>query len=241
MKTSNKVLWSFGAFVALVVIAMIIVSRIFVGGVLRESEGGERRPALSGGEWIDEIREVGVIETLELDGAWRAEISNGDDYTLRLQLPEEIEPYVHVSTSNAVLRLSMDAQTKLAEGEKIVAYITTPDLSRVKTRGVAEIHIREFDGDLLEIDGFGVLYVDAEDAAYERLRLSFDGVSTVELGRLPVNQAEVDMKGVSMVRLHLTGGRLTGSFDAIGELKYSGKVGRVDVDSGKLASVKRVD
>ena len=65
---------------------------------------------------------------------------------------------------------------------------------------------------------------------FDALMLDMSGAGNVDLGDVPVTDAEVDISGAGKVALRMAGGRLTGDISGAENLEYYGTVSEESVD-----------
>ncbi len=93
-------------------------------------------------------------------------------------------------------------------------------------------------------NGFDPADFDAsEDAARDLEPGAFhvSGAGNIDLGGVPVTNADIRVSGAGNIDLNMAGGKLTGSMSGAGSLDYVGTVSEQNVSSSGVVNIKRRD
>lgn len=71
------------------------------------------------------------------------------------------------------------------------------------------------------------------------MKLETEGAANVNLDASSVDNAVLDMAGVSQLKINLNGGSLSGRVRGVGNIRYTGAAGSVDLDTVALVKVSR--
>jgi hypothetical protein len=144
-----------------------------------------------------------------------------------LEGPQELLETLSVQMQGEALILRM---AKQREGKrKLSLEVTMPEMNRLQTKGVTEVSFERFDSKQLSIRSDGVSTVRGTESRVGALQLIGRGVSRVELAKVPVVKAVLDVRGVFNIDLTMDGGELEGSLKGVGEVRYRGKTSRLSI------------
>ena len=238
MRPSQKALVSVGVVLAGLIVVIALAGRV----ALSRSDAA----VLEAGRFSDrsDIRE---FDEVEVAGAWRVNLTRGDDWKVELPRADDRGDPVRVHVVGKRLRLG---RTTLARdgwrfarrqesGAPASVNIVMPELAALELKGGSRVVLSGFRGERLEIDVAGAARLKGRDARYEELDLSVAGASEVDFRGVEVTDARVELTGASDVALTLNGGVLSGSMVGAGRLEYHGTVAEERVAIAGIARVVR--
>ena len=236
MKPSQKALLSIGAVLVGVIVAVALAGRVALSG---------SQAAVIEGEEISRSTDLGAFDEIELSGAWRVDITRGDDFRIALPRGADRGKRVRMHVVGERLQLGRAAPDRdgwrFTGGEEAgppaTVDIVMPELAALEVRGGSRVALSGFRGERLEIDVAGAVRLEGRDARYEGLDLSVAGASSIDLRGVEVTDARVELTGASEVVLTMSGGVLSGSSAGAGILEYYGSVAEERVD---VAGITRV-
>lgn len=235
MKTSKIALLSLGGIVLGTVVVAAVVTRVVVGW------GGQVGD--DPGELTTASRDLTGFSSIEINGAWSVEVTQGDGWQVDLSYPENQLPAIDVSVNGERLILNGTRPESLFGGPdmQFSAAIVMPALEELDVSGSGRVWLSGFEGARLEIDVAGATRIIGEDGRYRALELSVAGASDIQFAEFVFTDANVDLAGASNLALTMDGGELTGSLAGAGRIEYAGTVSREAVDVAGFGWVGRAD
>jgi hypothetical protein len=201
-------------------------------------------PQLSG-ERATRTYDYADFRGVEVSGQWQVTIERGDDWRVAIEAPAEVIDDVSVLRQGDGDAVDLEGPWwlgELADGEApLQATITMPVLESVDITGTSITSISGFDGGTLSLDLAGAGQLRGSASRFDRLVLDMNGAVEVDLGDVPVTDAEVDISGAGNVTLRMAGGRLTGDVSGVASLEYSGTVSEESIDRSGMIRVRRRD
>ena len=147
------------------------------------------------GDIVQETREVGSFDTIELRGLGQIYVEFGDEEALEVSGEENLLRYIETYTEGGSLVIEIEDNRTLVPTEKLEYFITVVELKELDVSGLGDIELPSIETDSfrVEISGAGNIDVDALNADTLDVRLGGLGDLTVERGE--VNQLKVDISG----------------------------------------------
>lgn len=239
--TRNVFISVFG--IAAVVVAMGFGARAIVREVrdrIPERPRGEDREVTRTVDSSERAYEYRDFTSVESRGAWEVELTQGPSYTVTVTAPADAWDKIEVRARRETLVLDIDRPINLGDG-KVVARITTPELSRVATVGGAKILLADFQSEELRLDIDGAASIEARDVTVGRLDVDSDGASRIDFSEGRVENAEIRLDGAGLVKIVMAGGRLGGRIAGLGRVEYSGEIASQEIEVSGLSQVRRAD
>lgn len=232
MKTSNRILLLGLAAILVLITGTVVTARVTLNRIAEQV--GEIE--LSGN--IIE-REYGItgFHSLRIDGAWRVTVTEGGEYAVTVRGDRAVVDLMTVDLSGSELVFGT-RQGAAVISKDLEANVTMPSLEALRVRGGTDMRIRGFDLERLALRSEGAARIDADGLSVRELKIISAGAADIELGNARVRSANVNMEGASNVRLHMTGGSLTGRLQGVGILKYSGTIESESVIVEGIGSVE---
>jgi hypothetical protein len=230
MKTSNKIL-----------LAILIVLLISITGIIITSRIMVNRAAPATGEfWSDELTSQELnfdnFNTLKIQGVWRINVRQGDEFAVRLEYPDELAERVTVNQHSSELFLEYDTRG-LSHKSAIRAEIVMPNLTGIEAIEGTSLSLDNFDCPTLDIDITGAAEIKADNSSVTDLKVDCAGASHINFKNARVVNAKLDIKGASRVILTMDGGRLTGQAAGASSIVYYGNVTTQDIESSGAVSI----
>jgi hypothetical protein len=228
-------------------IAVWSVCGVFAGFILIFA--GFARIALSGveptssGEQISKSRDLTGFNGIEIEGSWRVNVIQGDEWQVDVSYPENREDDIEVYVRGDRLKLDHGSSGRWwgRNEQTIRADIVMPELEELELAGSSHLELSGFEGSRLEVDIAGAIFLEGRDGRYDELDLSVAGASKIDLQGIVVTDAEVDLAGASDVTLSIDGGELSGSLAGAGQIEYYGSVSDEDIEIAGFGRVNRVE
>jgi len=150
------------------------------------------------GNVVTEEREVGQIDTVELSGIGRLEITQGDSTSLTIEADDNVMQYIKTETVNDTLEISLRSRTfpfiTVDPSATMVYRLTVPNLSRVSLSGSGEVASSGFEADELEVEISGSGKLELTDLVVDRFVYDLSGSGKAVLSGTAERQ-EVTISG----------------------------------------------
>lgn len=180
------------------------------------------------------------FDSIRVDGKWEVDIEHSEEFFVELRIRTRKKDRTRLDVIDGTLVLGnfhtgdrRDRGISLRH-ERYEARIGMPALKSLKIEGMAQVDIRGFDEESLEvfIDGLGDVH--AHDSRTHMLTLRLDGLGHADLRGLESVDVRADIAGAGVVRLTMNGGSLEGSIDGLGVIRYRGPVSgeAIRIDGG---------
>ena len=228
-----------GVIVRRLVASLALVSALLLGGcTTMVSDGSGARG--SGRMASRDYAETG-FSALDIDSAFAVTVTQGDAFKVTVKTDDNLFDYVSVTQSGGTLRIAFDTHdVQSFRSTRQEATITMPSLTAVRLNGASRLNMVGFGPEAAfdaNLDGASTLSGEVRATEIKlqsngssrtdlagsgsSLALNADGSSTVELGRLALEQAAVALNGSSRATLAVTGS-LDYDLDGNSQLTYSG-------------------
>jgi hypothetical protein len=176
------------------------------------------------------------FNALIVDGIWRIDIKQGEQYSVKIQYPEYYEDEISITQKSNELIFKSDL-IRRSRG-LLYATITMPQLSAIEILEGSAISFEQFSCNYLSIRSAGAAKVKGSDSSIHDLDLFCDGAAHVNLRRSNVFNATVRLNGASRVSLTMTGGKLSGSSNGASSIVYYGEVSTQDIATTGAVSIQ---
>ena len=199
---------------------------------------GER---LSGGR-VNLTPALTDFTAVDVRGNWDVTITQGDDWSVALEIPTEFQDRFEARVVDGRLALGLEDKQQWfgnLDRDRFEAQITMPKLSGLSLSGASEVDFDGFDGDSLAITMSGAAEIDGTASRFDKLELAMSGAGDTDLSEVPVTDAEVTVSGAANVELNMAGGKLTGRMSGAGSLEYSGTVSEQSIATSGVVSISR--
>ena len=150
---------------------------------------------------------------------------------------QETVAAAEVSTDGARLAIHLDDYSEEDRSLRIV--ITAPTLAALTVAGAVDGRIVGLEAAQLTVVTKGASNLVFDGSTVGDLVLETEGAANVNLEASLVANAVLDMAVSSQLKINLNGGSLTGRVRGVGNIRYTGDVGSVDLDTVALVKVSR--
>jgi putative autotransporter adhesin-like protein len=227
----------------LIGLGCIVAALLLLALWVRFTSTGEALPPLSGQRATRSFGLTGFTK-VTASGQWQVTLVRGDEWSVEVSYPAELESGVDVRMEGGALALHYalkrswwsDFDSKDALG--MTARIVMPALEAVDMRGASSLDLAGFTGGRLAIDASGAISIDGRDSRYDALALKISGAGRTDLGGVTVTAARIDVSGVQTVALRMAGGALSGRVSGVSRIDYLGTVSSQDV---RASGVSRIE
>ena len=190
-----------------------------------------------GGPVVARQLEVSGFAEIKLRGAWKLQFTQASEYRVVLTGNQETVAAAEVSTDGDRLAIHLDDYSE--EDRSLRISIAAPTLAALTVAGAVDGRIVGLDAAQLTVVTRGASNLVFEDSTVGDLVLETEGAANVDLEASLVANAVLDMAGSSQLKINLNGGSLTGRVRGVGNIRYTGDVGSVDLDTVALVKVSR--
>jgi hypothetical protein len=246
MRKSQIAALSAIAAVVLIMVVAIVAARVIVAQLDSDEYRAEsRRPARSVDITSDDLGLSGFTR-IDARGTWEVTITQGQDWSVKLDYPDDIEDQLRVRVENDRLVLGYERSNRGwwqgfgggSRGRAVRADIVMPALESVDIAGASELTLAGFSGQELSVTASGAVDVDGRDSRYEKLTLIVSGAGDVNFGEVVVVDAQVILSGATDVTLNMNGGTLSGTLSGAGKVRYRGSVAEQRIVASGFTSVE---
>ena len=213
---TNRILATSGIVLVLLTAGIVVVIRVLPAPA---REGG-------GGPDVDRHIEVERFAAIELGGGWDLQFTHASDYSAVLIGDRELVDTAEVSTAGD-------------EDRTVRIMITAPAIEALTLAGAVNGTIVGLDAAELTVLSDGATNLVFEDSTIGDLTLQTAGAANIDLGDSLVENGVLDMSGASQLVINMNGGSLTGRVEGVGNVRYSGDVSSVDVDTDAIVRIRR--
>ena len=211
---TNRILATSGIVLVLLTAGIVVVIRV---APVRE---------VSGGPEVGRHIEVERFAAIELGGGWDLQFTHASDYSAVLIGDQELVDTAEVSTAGD-------------EDRTVRIMVTAPAIEALTLAGAVNGTIVGLDAAELTVLSDGATNLVFEDSTIGDLTLQTAGAANIDLGDSLVENGVLDMSGASQLVINMNGGSLTGRVEGVGNVRYSGDVSSVDVDTDAIVRIRR--
>jgi hypothetical protein len=204
---------------------------------------------------VDSEREVGAFDALDVGSGLQVSLAVGEASGVVVRADDNVQDLVVAEVEDGTLTLDVDGPVRDATLEATVT-VPADGLTSVALAGAAsltdtdpltssEISLslggaaRAFmvlDVGSLVVDAQGASVLNASGTA-QRLDVTAEGASTVQLGELSVPEATVTVRGASRAAVTVTE-QLVASASGASQITYGGDPGQVDDDADDTSRIR---
>ena len=224
---TKRVLATLGVVVVLLATGGAEETRVFAAP--SREDGGE--PV------VERPLEVGRFTAIELRGAWKLQFTPASEYRVVLAGDPEIIEAAKVSTDGDRLGIHLEEYSVQDRSLRIV--IAAPTLTALTVAGAVDGRIVGLDAAQLAVVTQGASNLVFEDSTIGDLMLNTEGAANIDLDASSVTNAVLDLAGASQLKINLNGGSLTGRVRGVGNIRYTGDAGNVDLDTAAAVKISR--
>jgi len=242
MKKSRTVLLSAAGALVGAIIIVAAMGRFGLSRLDPNAVDSRGRSGTASGPTVAQTYDLQGFRALDVEGAWRVSVSQGDEWQVRVDDPEGLEDEVEVTARGGELRLGRNRSGWWRRGDTpITADIVMPELVRLSSAGAIHLELSGFEGPRLELDIAGAVHLNGNAGAYDEINLSVAGASQIDLQGIVVTDARIDLAGASDITLTMNGGILSGSLAGAGSVDYYGSVAEQRVEIAGIGRISRLD
>jgi len=132
-----------------------------------------------------ESREVGSFEAIQLDGAGRLVITQGESNALQIEAEDNLLPYLESSVVGNTLKLGFQDnfwQRTLLPTEPITYSLVVTDLNALTFNGAGDLEMNQLATSELSITVNGASQVRINDLTADSLQIQINGTGSVDVG-----------------------------------------------------------
>ena len=146
-----------------------------------------------------------------------SKIKNAD---LQKQYKEKVKAVYRDGKLVIGLSGKITGASNLKAGERLEAYVSSPDLVKVTLEGVGSFHTDAINSDVFEIDNEGVGSVYVKDLLANKVSIDNEGVGNVTIDKLQADNLDIDNEGVGNVNIgKFKGGRMKIDNEGVGKVQ----------------------
>lgn len=143
------------------------------------------------GDVVEEIRQVGSFDEVQLSGIGNLYIKYGDEESLIVEAEENLMRYIETDIQTNKLIIDLGGGKIVLPTDDINFYLTVVELDSVSITGIGRIYLPEVNASRFDIlvSGAGALFIDELFA--DRLDVVLSGI-----GEIDIDSGEVDFQSV---------------------------------------------
>lgn len=234
MKLSNKILLSIYGFILVTILTFMITLKLNIGDAQAYTREVKRTA---------KVMSLDAFENIALTGEMYLEIKAGDDYSLTIEGYDEDDRNIGINpvVNNGVLEIDQSGNPDVNYGRSKLL-ITTPKVKKITLNNNAGISLIGFQLDSLQLN----VSLDAV-CKLNDVDLNFLSLVTKQNARIRANSSSfrhvlVDLDGESNCDFRdISADLIEGDIKHRSNLRFSGKVGQLNVKLDKAATVRKFD
>lgn len=177
-------------------LALFVVSLVLVISATACNETTFTGRRLRGnGVLVEETREIGSFNQLELSGLGRIYVEFGSEESLRIEAEENLIDLIETDTFGKRLEIGFDDRYSIEPTEDITFYLTVVSLESVSISGLGNIFLPEIETDSFKIYISGAGDVNIDELIADRLEAHLSGLGDVDIFDGEVRFQEVLISG----------------------------------------------
>lgn len=208
------------------------------------------------GNVIKQEREISSFTSIEVGGAFRVFLSQGDKVALTVEADENLMDVIKTTVIGNRLKITTDED--INDSEALNIYLTVTQLEEMEISGACKltcetkITVDEMDLDCsgatdvemklaakeLDLDFSGASHVDMFGSAGE-VSLDLSGASDLDALEFEVDELEADISGASHAQVFVKS-ELSVDLSGAASLKYKGEPRLVETDVSGAANLKKL-
>jgi hypothetical protein len=211
------------------------------------------------GDVVEESRDVGSFDEIQLSGIGNLYIEYGDEESLLIEAEDNLMRYIETDIIGRKLVIGFEENRSIQPTEDIDFYLTVVDLDGIAISGLGSINLPEVETDRFEIDISGAGDVSIDALYVERLEVELSGLGDVDIDggevdfqdvrisgsgsysarRLESSEADVHVSGLGSATVTVED-YLDARISGAGDINYYGSP-EIDVDISGLGSLHSMD
>ncbi|MCL2621403.1 MAG: DUF2807 domain-containing protein [Defluviitaleaceae bacterium] len=180
---------------------------------------------------INTVRGTGSMNThtidasdftgLNISGAYYVTFRQADDFSVTLEIQDNLMNYVETSVRGGVFHLGSTRNFNTARGNTPRLYVYAPTLDELRTSGAVSANVTvDLDGKHLEIHSSGAADITLVGSA-DSLDIRTSGASNVDAFEFIVLDATINVSGAGDVRVYASN-TLDANISGAGTVRYDG-------------------
>ncbi|HEX2628438.1 MAG TPA: head GIN domain-containing protein [Chitinophagaceae bacterium] len=211
------------------------------------------------GNIVTENRDVSTFKEIEVSSAIDVQLSPGESPSVKVEIDQNVQPYIEVYTKGSVLYIHQKNNTSLNTSKRVKVYVTAVALSRLEVSGACNLSVTDTirSNGQLDISISGASEAEMMIKA-ETLSLGMDGASKANLEGnvkdmrvdangscdlkafgLSADNVDVKLEGASSVQVYPTV-KLLADANGASKIYYKGNVTPAYTLNG-ASSISKVD
>ena len=151
---------------------------------------------------VEESREVGSFNEVQLSGIGTIYVEYGNETSLVIEAEENLIEYIETDTFGKKLVIGTENGRSLDPTEQINFYLTVVELEGVQISGLGSIYLPEVNADRFEIKISGAGDVNIEALYADKLDASLSGLGDVDIEGGEVFSQDVSISGSGTYSAH---------------------------------------
>jgi hypothetical protein len=207
-----------------------------------------------------EDRNVNNFKNVDVSGAAKVLVSQGDHCSVRIEADDNLQQYIEVEQNGDEISIHEREGFHLVSGNNIKIYVTAPVYNRISASGAGDIigenkitnaepmgmHLSgagdikmEIEAPKLEaeISGAGSIYMKGQT---KDVSLNISGTGHAHCYDLLSENTKVDVSGVGSAEVYASV-RLDADVSGVGNVRYKGNASQVNQQVSGAGSVRRAD
>ena len=193
---------------------------------------------------------------VRVGSAFTLDITQGDDYSIRVEVDDNLEQYLDVKRSGDTLQIGLKPRLSIVFGNTTLrARVTLPQLTGLEASGASRCDIVGFSSDqrltleasgastvrgaiasgAAKIEASGASTIDLDGSGTD-LNAVASGASTLRLEDFAVSDARADASGASRITVNVTG-TLDATASGASSVRYVGDPAKVRENSSGASSI----
>ncbi|MBO4658820.1 MAG: DUF2807 domain-containing protein [Prevotella sp.] len=168
----------------------------------------------------------GSFDRINISGVDEVTIAHGDSSQVILSGDEDAISRFSVSNKDNLLVVKKTTNERLLRHQRVHVHVVLPVLHEMNMAGIGNVKLQdETKTDRLDVDINGCGSMQAKGIVCDRLKMSFAGVSKVDLDEVTAQDASMSINGVGSVQARFTDtGVLNCSANGTGSVSLKGNV-----------------
>lgn len=221
MKLSNKIL--VGGFIGIILlfVGLITVITSKASSKTGESYKSSGVEIFSDHSLLDE--DAAPFNGMDLKGAWDISVVYSEDQRVIFNGGESYLNRIISGVRNGVLYLkSPDSINPEDLGFKITVY--TPELSRVVSKGAANIKIEGVNSQNFHLNAHGIINLITDNCIYRNVELYLEGIGNLELNSSEIKDLYIDSSILGSIVVDVNNAIIDGNIEGMGSVTIEGGV-----------------
>lgn len=178
------------------------------------------------------------FDKIATSGNWQLKITSGKEFTVKILNAPSSSNAIAVQKEKDILVLWQQPNLWFHNESKIMAEVTLPTLTILKTDGFSDITLNNFlaDNFLLNVNGSGK--ITGNNNSFKNLTITSSGTALSDFTDNKITNANIQLYGRSKLNIKITNGNLLGNIYGAAEVNYSGNPKNISVGTFGMAEIK---